>query len=972
MRPLQLRLEAFGSFAGVEEVDFEALAPRGLFVVSGDTGAGKTTVFDAMCWALYGAMPLKESKGVRSDHVPAETRTEVSLTFECGGERYVVTRNPEQRRPAKRGSGFADEPAGAHLVRLTSTGTEHLASSASETSAACAELIGLDATQFQRVILLPQGEFSKFLLAGTPDREQLLSQLFGAQVFDDIVEHLKSESDVCRQELGDADTRIDERLDNARNGLLRVAQALGVEPADDLPDADRPAVGGFLGSLDPPLQLLRERTEQLRLGADAATTTLAETQELERRFVQAARLHEHLADLEGQGDAIAARLAAADAAAAARPVVDAAAAHQSALGSAAAAAARRTDALDALAAALAELGVDLDLHVATVTSIQATIEEQRRSHETQREALRVLGTAQQTLAEARRAQQSLLEQTATTTELRDAAELRRRHLDAELPGLRERSGAAEQLRAALQQLDSQIGSRQELDELLDTQTAALSTLADATAEHRRLLGEFVATQAPRLAETLEAGEPCPVCGAVEHPSPATTGDGATVGFDDVERASASRDAATRRVQEHQTAIAGLRSRLGDVADATPDQLQERRASGAAQLSEADAAADRLVQLELDLDAVVSNLQLHSDTLAKLSERTARAATDVDEAAAGLASAEHDADGIDPDRVGRTTAVLEQLVGISEGMEELFTLDTAAATTASTLEQQLSTELTRSPFDSVEEARAAHLGIDDEAAHRRAAQQHASARTETVGALQALAEQGIPDVPPDVAAVATAAATATEAHQAAANQLMTADTARAAVVAAVGLHDQLVTESGDLRVRAQLVERAFQVCRNGGAGARMSLKRWVLTRELDRVTAAANVHLHRMTAQRYTLRRAEEQGDGRRSFGLDLDVIDAQTGRPRSTALAVGWRAVPGLTVVGARPGRRGQPRGQLERQALRGALRRRGIRVVVGPGARRRHRDPAPAACRWPHGRRHHPRRGHEAAAPRGDRGPPP
>ena len=327
---------------------------------------------------------------------------------------------------------------------------------------------------------------------------------------------------------------------------------------------------------------------------------------------------------------------------------------------------------------------------ATVTSIQATIEEQRRSHETQREALRVLGTAQQALAEARRAQQSLLEQTATTAELRDAAELRRRHLDAELPGLRERAGAAEQLRAALQQLDSQISSRQELDELLDSQTAALSTLADATAEHRRLLGEFVATQAPRLAETLEAGEPCPVCGAVEHPSPATTGDGATVGFDDVERASASRDVATRQVQEHQTTIAGLRSRLGDLADATPAELQERRTSGAAQLDDANAAADRVVQLEHDLHDAVSNLQLHSDTLAKLSEQTARAATEVDGATAALASAEHRADGIDPERVERTAEVLEQLVVVSEGMEALFTADTAAATTAATLEQQLST------------------------------------------------------------------------------------------------------------------------------------------------------------------------------------------------------------------------------------------------------------------------------------------
>ena len=882
MKPLHLRLQAFGSFAGVEEIDFEALAPRGLFVVSGDTGTGKTTVFDAMCWALYGTMPLKESKGVRSDHVPSETRTEVTLTFECGGERYVVTRNPEQRRPAKRGSGFADEPAGAHLARLTATGTEHLASSATDTSAACAELIGLDATQFQRVILLPQGEFSKFLLAGTSERELLLSQLFGAGVFDDIVEQLKSEADACRRELGDTDTRIDERLGHARNEILKVARALGVEPADGLADADRAALDGHLESLDPPLQLLRRHTEQLRIRSSAATGALAEAEELHRRFDQAARHRQRLADLDAQLAAITERLSAADAAAAARPVVDAADAHRSAVQLAADAAARRTDALDALARALAELGVDLDVGTATVTSIQATIEEQRRSHASQREVLRVLGAARQQLAEAQRAQQSLLEQRTTTSALRSTAEQRRQQIETELPGLAERAGAADHLRAALQELEAQIRLRQELDELLDTQATALSTLGGATAEHQRLLGEFVATQAPRLAQTLENGEPCPVCGAVEHPSPATTGGGATVGFDDVERASAARDAATQRVQEHQTALAALRSRLGDVADATPEELQRRRSSSAAQLADANAAADRLAQLERDLEEVTSDLQQHSDTLAKLSERTARAATELDDATAAATSAEQDAAEIDPGRVERTAALLEQLGVAGTGLEELFNAHTAAASTATTWEQQLATKLASSAFDSVDDARAAHLSTDDEAAHREAARQHTSARTESTGALQALAEQGIPDEPPDITAAAAAAAAATEEHRAASHQLMAADSARTAVIEALGHHDQLVADSGDLRDRAQLVQRVFQVCHNGGAGARMSLKRWVLTRELDRVTAAANVHLHRMTAQRYTLRRAQEQGDGRRSFGLDLDVIDAQTGRPRST------------------------------------------------------------------------------------------
>ena len=94
MKPIKLTLTAFGAFADTAEIDFEALASRGLFLVSGETGAGKSTIFDAMCWSLYGETPLKDVRGLRSDHVGDDTRCEVTFTFESAGERYSVTRGP--------------------------------------------------------------------------------------------------------------------------------------------------------------------------------------------------------------------------------------------------------------------------------------------------------------------------------------------------------------------------------------------------------------------------------------------------------------------------------------------------------------------------------------------------------------------------------------------------------------------------------------------------------------------------------------------------------------------------------------------------------------------------------------------------------------------------------------------------------------------------------------------------------------
>ena len=118
MRPLLLKISAFGPYAGVTEIDFTVLGERGLYLITGDTGAGKTTIFDAIAYALYG-----EASGagrtvsmLRSLYASPETPTEVSLTFLCGGKTYQVKRNPEYQRPAKRGGGMTKELAGAELI----------------------------------------------------------------------------------------------------------------------------------------------------------------------------------------------------------------------------------------------------------------------------------------------------------------------------------------------------------------------------------------------------------------------------------------------------------------------------------------------------------------------------------------------------------------------------------------------------------------------------------------------------------------------------------------------------------------------------------------------------------------------------------------------------------------------------------------------------------------------------------------
>ena len=150
MRPLRIELQAFGSYPGKEVVDFRLLAHRGLFVITGETGTGKTTIFDAMCYALYGEMPSKEGKDIRSHHAASSMPTYVVFEFEIDGVTYSVRREPEQERAARRGGETTLDKAKAQLDRLD-TGAS-LATKSSDVNARCVELVGLKADQFKKAI----------------------------------------------------------------------------------------------------------------------------------------------------------------------------------------------------------------------------------------------------------------------------------------------------------------------------------------------------------------------------------------------------------------------------------------------------------------------------------------------------------------------------------------------------------------------------------------------------------------------------------------------------------------------------------------------------------------------------------------------------------------------------------------------------------------------------------------------------
>lgn len=195
MRALRLTMSAFGPYAGRVEIELEKLGSRGLFLICGDTGAGKTTIFDAITFALYGEASgnVREADMLRSKYADALTPTEVELEFLYRGKRYVVKRSPEYLRPKARGEGFTKQAADATLIFPQEENRQPI-TKPKEVTKAVTELIGLNREQFSQIAMIAQGDFLKLLLAKTEERSKIFREIFNTAPYQILQEKLKAES----------------------------------------------------------------------------------------------------------------------------------------------------------------------------------------------------------------------------------------------------------------------------------------------------------------------------------------------------------------------------------------------------------------------------------------------------------------------------------------------------------------------------------------------------------------------------------------------------------------------------------------------------------------------------------------------------------------------------------------------------------------------------------------------------------
>ncbi|GAA2820183.1 SMC family ATPase [Kitasatospora sp. CM 4170] len=918
MRLHRLTVTAFGPFAGSETVDFDALAAGGLFLLRGATGAGKSSVLDAVCFALYGETPgTRRANRLRSDHADPRRLTEVRLELTLGGRRLQITRLPEQLRPKKVGTGTTVERAQTLLREWSADsgdgtpGWRAVSKSHQEAGEEIHRLIGMSRDQFCQVVLLPQGDFARFLKGDSEERSKLLRRLFDTERFQHVESWLAEQRRAQEAAVQAGRRRLRDLASKAEQAAGPQAEpAVAGVPAEDEPaHSAADLTDGVLGWA----AILRSGAAEQLAVADAA---LAGAEAEHRRAQQARADAEELAGLQRRHQAAAleaARLAEAG------PAMERdrlrLAEAQSAVG-VEAVLHLRAGAADAhrgaheeerrRRAALAGAPGEGPL-LARAETDELTAAEQRLRAEAVR--LEAAQADERRCAELAREQESLDGDRRRAEELAEEAADWLAGFDDRLAALQEEQTAARTAGALVERLDAR---RAEVAERLDAarrrdglraeiaaaEPRALTLRAEAldAREHsqdvreRRLTG-----MAAELAAQLRAGEACRVCGSPEHPEPARPS-GGQVGAADEERALAAQAAAEQRAGAAERELAGLQVREAAAAGAAgPESAEalaaalaeaERERREALRVAEGLGAANRRIERLAEEQARrLSAVRGAGERTAVLTDRIQLLAAEREELTRRVAEARDGAPSVAARAAG--------LARLADGVAALAAAARAGADAARRLKEaddELARAAVDAGFPSPAEAAAVLLPREQ---RERLEGRLARYRSELAAVERLLAEPGLAaaaagppaDVPGAQSRLRTAVDRLRGAHAA-------QQAARERCEALAGIGRQLAELAASL---APTLARYGRINRLAALAAgtsvenrlRMRLESYVLAARLEQVAAAASDRLVRMSGGRYTLVHSDDRGTGNKRSGLALRVVDAWTGTERDTATLSG-------------------------------------------------------------------------------------
>lgn len=932
----RLTIEGIGPFPGKHTVDFTALGVSGLFLLHGPTGSGKSTLIDSIVFALYGE-DLSTRERLHSGHASPATEPSVELTFSTAHGLYRVWASPQFERPKRRGGGTTTQNARVRLYRMTSeehAEGEPVSTSIQEARREIQRIVGLTRDQFQQIVVLPQGKFAAFLTSKPEDRGRVLQDVFGTGIYQRMQEQLRERAAEHRKALETAATQVAAALEAVRDAVAplrspgdaaRAAHADGQESDGEQPAGDGTGTRGEAGSDDvdhrsgerpSPAALESPTLSEPDPEADGELSPLEEADHWRRETAaHAARIQEHAAAAqEARHDASAAH----DAAHRLRRLLD-----------------RRADALERIAA----LDAAEPAHRTRVAQRDAArraaevlviVEENERALEHRDHAAQALedamhaaepygddlASAAERWAERRRVCDAAAQDAATARAARgelDRIDHDLERLDADITALRaERLALPQQLEQARGHLGSCRAAELSLqaaehakaraeaigdaDRALGRERQTLAALerelksATGRAEHavgsaRTATAAWLGSAAGVLArERLRPGEPCPVCGSLAHPSPATV----TADVPDWEQVESLRTtestalhavvllterraASERRIAELESQLAGHPDPASELADAIA-HLGEVRTRAAAR----PAAETSVQQLESRDGELAERLEALGASVNDLKVRRAEVLTTLGEAELRIRSAQ----GEHATLASATAAAEKALAVLAAWQDAAHVLATTGSAVAEA-GRRLTASLSRHGFATAVAAREA--GRDDIAELTAAIAEHENNRAASTAVLRE----------PEIAALTGAEDPRLgEVEAAAAEAQRQADAAAAASGRARGIAEATATAADRVRAAVEshaaldaaagdIVRMADLAC--GRGATRMALSSWVLLHRFREVVTAANRRLSTMSNGRYELRNSGEREAGVRAqkLGLALEVLDYHIGTARS-------------------------------------------------------------------------------------------
>lgn len=827
MRPLRLTVSAFGPYADRTVLELDQLGTSGLYLITGDTGAGKTTVFDAITYALYGEASGENRKPsmFRSKYAEAGVPTEVELVFSYAGKTYTVERNPEYDRPKARGEGVTKQPANATLTYPDG----RVVTKQSDVDKAILDIMGINRKQFLQIAMIAQGDFLKLLLASTEERQKIFRQIFKTQLYEDLQGKLKSSAG-----------ELSRQCEMARSSIRQYIDGICCEESDVLSIEIRKAREGTL-PIDEVTELLarliaqdQEKTDLLQKSIKAAEEELESINgklgRIETAETMRSALNKAKKDLEEETEKHEKFKIAFQAQEEKKP--------------------KRKELADAKAVIEGEYPRYDDLIRLTqqIRQKQDDISSREKQLKTEQEKY-ANGKADfdrdkkeyETLSEAGTNREKLVNQ----------------------------KEKAEQTLTAIQSISEAYltyhGEEKKIVTLQSAYKTASEAFALAAEDYRKKNRAFLDEQAGIIAETLEAGKPCPVCGATEHPCLARKSQNAPTEAE-LRQAEAAADAARSNAEaksrECSAAIAALAAKKQKIEEKIA-QLWENYSFAQAE--------ERLDEEQRKAAALAKNLKEAVDAENARITRRNELADSLPEAESTLRQTERELSD-------RATKIAADRSALNEMIRQRDD------------DQKKLPYATKAEAEAAVSAKNREIGELDEALQK--AQNDLNDSEKKIAGYQQsvrdLTGQLREDCDLDKEAE-TERKNAVTAEKEADNRALLALNSR--LTANRQSLENIRSKSGDL---AELEKRyrwqkALSDTANGALSGKekVMLETYIQMTYFDRIIARANLRLLVMTDNQYELKRRKEAANNRSQSGLDLDVIDHYNGTERSVSTLSG-------------------------------------------------------------------------------------